>query len=88
MSTLKRRLDALEQRKQAARGIVFFQQDMDDSTVFYAHGGPFPASDRPYSREEIDVLAAQGWQIITLVYEERDIDAAATIDITIPNSYG
>jgi hypothetical protein len=68
MSTLSRRLAALEQRKQAVQGLRIFQQSEDTPEVFYEVSGAFYKGPQGYTRADIAALRALGWQTILVVY--------------------
>jgi hypothetical protein len=84
MSTLKRRLDALEQRKQATQGIRIFQQDWEDEGIF--HEGVDNQQGQPYTQAEINALGAQGWQCIVLEYVDMAIDQGAMNHILVADT--
>jgi hypothetical protein len=71
MSTIDRRLTALEQRHEDAeriRGIRIFQESHDTPEVFYEVQGAFYAGPQGYTSSDLSLLSAMGWQIIKVVY--------------------
>jgi hypothetical protein len=64
MATIDKRLQALPQQQ---RGIMIFQQDWVDGSVYYDFSGA--SGDRPYCQAELGELSAQGWQVLVLRYD-------------------
>jgi hypothetical protein len=71
MSTLHRRLTALEQQEQASQGLLIFQQTLADASIF--HMGIGNEDGVPFTREEIHALAENGWQVIKVVYHSPEV---------------
>lgn len=74
MRDIVNRLERLEQRSQAARGVRIFQQDHDDASIYFESVDTARDAARglPWSKEEIAELGRQGWQCIVVEY----VDAA------------
>ncbi len=65
MSTLSKRLAELERKTGAIRGYLIAMQDLDDKDLFRGKAG------KTYTDQELTALAAEGWQVIRVVYEEK-----------------
>lgn len=66
MGTIDRRLTALEQRQDTGKGLLIFQQTIEDENIF--HKGIGNDDGVPFTRAEVQALAEAGWQILTLEY--------------------
>ena len=69
---IEQRLVQLEHRHRAQLGYRFFVNSLDDLSLFYEQGGGTlgPPEGKAYTRAEIDLLTAQGWQCI--VFDRRE----------------
>lgn len=75
MSNLTRRIDELERKSAVKRGLLIAMQDLEHPDQFTSSRG------KTYTDAELKTLAAQGWQVIRVVYEDKwerqsEIDSA------------
>lgn len=71
MTKLQHRIEKLENKhadEERNKGVRTFQQDGDNASLFFELPSPFFTSERPYTREEISALSADGWTCILVVY--------------------
>jgi hypothetical protein len=73
MGSTVQRLAALEQKQQQSQhlGIRIFQQSEDTAEVFYEVPGAFYDGPQGYTRDDLSLLSADGWQLIIVVYGQE-----------------
>jgi hypothetical protein len=67
MARIDARLQALEAREQAVRGIRIFQQDYADVHTYYE--GIDNQQGQSFTRADIAAVGALGWQVLVIHYD-------------------